>query len=92
MDRVLRRSLGVSETAKTDATVKPAPPVDPEPPQEDVMPDFSNFPEYTDMFPNRGKGEQVVMGEDDIMKDIKIEIEEIPEDEDEVPIAHHDEL
>ncbi|KAF8592600.1 heat shock protein Hsp90 [Ramaria rubella] len=31
VDRVLRRSLGVSETAKADATVKPAPPVDPEP-------------------------------------------------------------
>ncbi|KAL4081853.1 Hsp90 protein-domain-containing protein [Scleroderma yunnanense] len=30
VDRVLRRSLGVSETAPTDATVKPAPPVDPE--------------------------------------------------------------
>lgn len=29
MDRVLRRSLGVSETAPTDTTVKPAPPVDP---------------------------------------------------------------
>ncbi len=89
MDRVLRRSLGVSETAKTDATVKPAPPVDSEPPQEDVVPDFSSFPEFTDMFPNRGKGEQVVMG-DDILKDIKIEVEEDPEDE--VPVAHHDEL
>ncbi|KAN0097613.1 Hsp90 domain containing protein [Tylopilus felleus] len=29
VDRVLRRSLGVSETAPTDTTVKPAPPVDP---------------------------------------------------------------
>lgn len=29
VDRVLRRSLGVSETAPTDSTVKPAPPVDP---------------------------------------------------------------
>lgn len=27
MDRILRRSLGVSETAPTDTTVKPAPPV-----------------------------------------------------------------
>lgn len=36
VDRVLRRSLGVSETAPTDTTVKPAPPVDPElPSQED---------------------------------------------------------
>ncbi|EIW76098.1 cation-transporting ATPase [Coniophora puteana RWD-64-598 SS2] len=29
VDRVLRRSLGVSETAAADSTVKPAPPVDP---------------------------------------------------------------
>jgi heat shock protein beta len=29
VDRVLRRSLGVSETAQTDTTVSPAPPVDP---------------------------------------------------------------
>jgi len=29
VDRVLRRSLGVSETAETDTRVKPAPPVDP---------------------------------------------------------------
>lgn len=31
VDRVLRRSLGVSETAKADSTVKPAPPIDPNP-------------------------------------------------------------
>ena len=29
VDKVLRRSLGVSETAPTDTTVEPAPPVDP---------------------------------------------------------------
>ena len=34
IDRVLRRSLGVSETAPTDTTVKPAPPVDPILPEE----------------------------------------------------------
>jgi len=34
MDRVLRRSLGVSETAKADDTVKPAPPVDDTPLEE----------------------------------------------------------
>lgn len=41
VDRVLRRSLGVSETAPTDTTVKPAPPVDPELPtevDEDLLP------------------------------------------------------
>ncbi|PBK72579.1 HSP90-domain-containing protein [Armillaria solidipes] len=38
VDRVLRRSLGVSETAPTDTTVKPAPPVDPELPEpEDFL-------------------------------------------------------
>lgn len=36
VDRVLRRSLGVSETAPTESTVKPAPPVDPSLP-EDVL-------------------------------------------------------
>lgn len=35
MDRILRRSLGVSETAPTDTTVKPAPPVAQEPLNED---------------------------------------------------------
>ncbi|SJL01979.1 uncharacterized protein ARMOST_05303 [Armillaria ostoyae] len=40
VDRVLRRSLGVSETAPTDTTVKPAPPVDPELPEpEDFLSD-----------------------------------------------------
>ncbi|CAE6448960.1 unnamed protein product [Rhizoctonia solani] len=40
MDRVLRRSLGVSETAKGDETVKPAPPVDDTPLEEPgVMPE-----------------------------------------------------
>jgi heat shock protein beta len=43
VDRVLRRSLGVSETAPTDTTVKPAPPVDPElPSQEDEQ--FAHLP------------------------------------------------
>lgn len=35
VDRVLRRSLGVSETAPTDETVRPAPPVDPKLPSEE---------------------------------------------------------
>ncbi|KAI0368136.1 heat shock protein Hsp90 [Pilatotrama ljubarskyi] len=34
VDRILRRSLGVSENAPTDTTVKPAPPVDPELPAD----------------------------------------------------------
>ena len=44
VDRVLRRSLGVSETAKAKVDVKPAPEVDPtEPEGEFELPDF---PEY----------------------------------------------
>ncbi|KAG2056445.1 HSP90-domain-containing protein [Suillus hirtellus] len=42
VDRVLRRSLGVSETAPTDNTVKPAPPVDPELPSDIPDPDEVN--------------------------------------------------
>ncbi|KAF9534344.1 Hsp90 protein-domain-containing protein [Crepidotus variabilis] len=36
IDRVLRRSLGVSETAKGEAKVKPAPPVAPDDPEPEV--------------------------------------------------------
>jgi heat shock protein beta len=35
VERVLRRSLGVSEAAKADTRVKPAPPVDPSLHEED---------------------------------------------------------
>lgn len=37
VDRVLRRSLGVSETAPTDTRVKPAPPVNPVLEEEEPM-------------------------------------------------------
>lgn len=37
MDRILRRSLGVSETAPTDTTVKPAPPVSPVSPDDEEL-------------------------------------------------------
>lgn len=50
VDRVLRRSLGVSETAPTDETVKPAPPIDPEIPEmipEDEQHPF-NPPDWID--------------------------------------------
>ncbi|TFK87065.1 heat shock protein Hsp90 [Polyporus arcularius HHB13444] len=43
VDRILRRSLGVSETAPTDTTVKPAPPVDPELPADADVPDVDEF-------------------------------------------------
>ncbi|KZT72468.1 HSP90-domain-containing protein [Daedalea quercina L-15889] len=45
VDRILRRSLGVSETAPTDTTVKPAPPVDSKPLDlED--PSSAEWPDY----------------------------------------------
>ncbi|KAI0723162.1 Hsp90 protein-domain-containing protein [Earliella scabrosa] len=43
VDRILRRSLGVSETAPTDTTVKPAPPVDPELPADADAPEEDEF-------------------------------------------------
>ena len=44
VDRVLRRSLGVSETAKANVEIKPAPEVDPTEFEEDiVMPDFPDY-------------------------------------------------
>ena len=45
VDRILRRSLGVSETAPTDTTVKPAPPVDPELPPNADEPEPDPFEE-----------------------------------------------
>jgi len=44
VDRVLRRSLGVSETAKAKVDVKPAPEVDPTEPQEEL--EVPEFPQY----------------------------------------------
>ncbi|KAI0750667.1 heat shock protein Hsp90 [Daedaleopsis nitida] len=43
VDRILRRSLGVSEHAPTDTTVKPAPPVDPELPPDADVPEEDEF-------------------------------------------------
>ncbi|EKM59171.1 uncharacterized protein PHACADRAFT_249432 [Phanerochaete carnosa HHB-10118-sp] len=45
VDRILRRSLGVSEHAPTDASVKPAPPVDPSHPADE---EFAFDPEMLD--------------------------------------------
>jgi heat shock protein beta len=86
VDRVLRRSLGVSETAPTDTTVKPAPPVDPvvldESEYEPKSPfDPANFPEYKD-------GKPRVILSDEMKEKIEIDIEEM--DDDDVPV--HDEL
>jgi len=86
VDRVLRRFLGVLETAPTDTTVKPAPPVDPvildeadyEPKPEFL---FNELPEFNDGKP------RVILSEE-MKKKIEIDIEEV--DEDFLPV--HDEL
>jgi heat shock protein beta len=82
VDRVLRRSLGVSETAPTDTTVKPAPPVDPELPSEEPDAGF----EFADMPTDNKPGIQLP----DHMKDqVQIEMEEIDE---EGNVVVHDEV
>jgi len=68
VDRVLRRSLGVSETARTDEIVKPAPPVEEERDQPGIV-----LPDH--------------------LKDkVQIEMEEIDEEGNPVPVVRHDEL
>ena len=86
VDRVLRRSLGVSETAPTDTTVKPAPPVDPvvlDETEYEPKPafDFADLPEYND-------GKPRVILSDEMKEKIEIDIEEM--DDDDFPV--HDEL
>jgi hypothetical protein len=52
VDRVLRRSLGVSETAKAKVDIKPAPEVDPTEPEEEAdLPDISDIPNFPDYVP-----------------------------------------
>ncbi|TFK43547.1 Hsp90 protein-domain-containing protein [Crucibulum laeve] len=85
MDRVLRRSLGVSETAPTDETVKPAPPVDPELPTEDADAPAFDFP-----MDGEDDGKARVIVPDHMKNDIQIDMEEI--DEDGNPVVQHDEL
>lgn len=80
MDRVLRRSLGVSETAPTDETVKPAPPVDPElPSDEEVEAPPIVFKDKLEDMPEDDKP-QVILP--DHLKDkLEIDIEEMTDDE-----------
>ncbi|KAJ8482248.1 hypothetical protein ONZ45_g15022 [Pleurotus djamor] len=89
VDRVLRRSLGVSEMAPTDTSVKPAPPVDPELPTEEEEPPFAFPPSFPPEDPNDDGKAKVILP--DHMKDkVQIEMEEI--DEDGNPVPQHDEL
>ncbi|KAI0268205.1 Hsp90 protein-domain-containing protein [Gloeopeniophorella convolvens] len=86
VDRVLRRSLGVSETAPTDTTVKPAPPVDPEVLDES---DYEPKPDFiVNQPPEEDDGKPRVIIPDHLKDKIQIDMEEIGDDE--YPI--HDEL
>jgi heat shock protein beta len=83
MDRVLRRSLGVSEEAQADDTVKPAPPVDPELPSEEEEVQPITVQEDFD-------GKPGVILPDDLKDKIELTMEEI--DDDGNPVVQHDEL
>ena len=79
---MLRRSLGVSETAVADTKVKPAPPIDPKLP-EDFGPDFSELP--------IDDGKPRVILPDHLKNKISIDMEEIS-DEVDFDVRSHDEL
>ncbi|KIY49180.1 heat shock protein Hsp90 [Fistulina hepatica ATCC 64428] len=84
VDRVLRRSLGVSETAPTDDTVKPAPPVDPEIHEDD----YDRMPTYPAGFDEEDETPGVFVPEG-LKNKMAFELEEV--DEDGNPVKH-DEL
>ncbi|KAF8897518.1 Hsp90 protein-domain-containing protein [Infundibulicybe gibba] len=86
VDRVLRRSLGVSETAPTDTEVRPAPPVDPELPSDEPEPE-QPFPYFNE---EEDDGKARVIVADHLKNDVSIEMEEI--DDDDNPVVQHDEL
>lgn len=56
MDRVLRRSLGVSEEAPTDTSVKPAPPVDDSEIPDEEEENADEWPEWKSLVDNPGPG------------------------------------
>ncbi|KAH9965878.1 Hsp90 protein-domain-containing protein [Russula dissimulans] len=92
VDRVLRRSLGVSQTAPTDTNVKPAPPVDPEILDESEYepkpnPAFDEWPEYK-REEREDDGKPRVILSEEMKKKIQVDIEEMPDDE----FPFHDEL
>jgi len=78
VDRVLRRSLGVSEHARTDDTVKPAPPVDPE------------FPAFEELYKMPRNDKPGVYIPPHLQDDVVFEMEEV--DEEGNIITPHDEL
>jgi len=91
VDRVLRRSLGVSQTAPTDTTVKPAPPVDPEILDEseyEPKPDPAFGEEWPEWKREGDDGKPKVILSEEMKKKIQVDIEEMPDDE----LPFHDEL
>jgi heat shock protein beta len=90
VDRVLRRSLGVSETAQTDTTVAPAPPVDAEmpPAEEEDVPGIQLPDHMKDKVSAR-----VVWSTAALLnaEQVEITMEEI-DDDDNVVLPTHDEL
>lgn len=83
IDRALRRSLGVSETAPTDETVRPAPPIDPSMPTEEEL-----MEEYLQSLDEEDGGKAKVILPDHLKDQMSVEMEEIPDDED--IFASHD--
>jgi heat shock protein beta len=84
VDRVLRKSLGVSTTAKTDETVKPAPPVD-----REVASDKPADSQQAPIFTQEDDGKPRVILPDHMKDKVSIEMEEIDEDGN---VVLHDEL
>jgi len=90
IDRALRRSLGVSETAPTNESVRPAPPVDPSMPTEEEL-----MEEYMKSLDEQDDGKAKVVLPDHLKDQISIEMEELADDEDiisEGKESQHDEL
>jgi len=94
VDRVLRRSLGVSEHAKTDTSVKPAPPVESELPSEDEfeMPEFEDWSTLKERLASEQgsvSGQPQIVLPPEMAEHVQIELEEVMDDE---TAAMHDEL
>ncbi|KAI5893308.1 heat shock protein Hsp90 [Schizophyllum commune H4-8] len=91
VDRVLRRSLGVSESAPTDDSVKSAPPVDPELPVEEE-PEFDMSMFGTPKVMGEEDGVPGIQLPDELKDKVHIEMEEVDEEGNVVEKAQHDEL
>lgn len=87
VDRILRRSLGVSETAKTDDTVKPAPPQAVKPAEEE---DFAFDDTHVPIDPEMLSGMFDAPSSED--PQVKFTVEEIDDEGNPVNPISHDEL